>query len=720
MTRATLISQIDLVHWARACSSRLRLSHSPIPWLLALVAVLSATAQLSFLRWVGFAFPQFTILRSTPDPSDWSVRWMVWAGTPNWWAGIAEAGLRASDRLLAINGEPMDRHHMMRFKALADRGYTHVDITALRNDREVIQARVPLAPLTLAQALEFRLPNDLLAWTLLALGLVIYRAAPSKPLNKAAATSTALIGGVFGVFFCELDVESASPHALGLNLAWAVLASLAPAALFDLAIHFTGDAERTPRYKVLSRGVWVMCCAIAVGYATQVIASWFAPSSAVVVALHTGFYSSIALLLVPIVAYALLRVSWLAFSRKASPRLLGQARIMCAGLVLVLPVLLVYLSGALLGRIGLFLDTLDARYFYLSVPLALSVSILRYQLFALESRLLWGIALVMLSAIVANVALSAMRMLGLIAKHSSGVSPSVVMFGVVLVGMGVGVSVTRILRRALERRQIAYEGVYRFNEALAGEQDAETLPEHIVRSVCDLLELDVAGLWLRTDVDGRTLRLRALSSRIGNVDWPESQPLEEHLRVKALRCWHVSQAPQTWRLPHAWMVAPLLCQGQPIGVLVMGKRWDEEMLSRHDLEMGALVAQQCALVLLNAQQMEMLRAVPKQVAIAQEQERARIARELHDTVQQTLTRSLFYIESARALLQVNLKRADELLKLVSDDLSDAARKLRQIRRELSAIQLDISLEHTLHELTYRFSVRSGVKIDLKLPEHLDA
>ncbi len=702
MRRAQLISAVRLEHPR---------------WLIGLIAALSAMSLVSFLRWVGHPFPQFIHLRGSGD-RELSI---VWAGTPYWWSGIAEAGLRAADELIAVEGAPVDANLFNRFRTLAAQGYTSLSVTALREGTEWIHTRVPLRPLTLAQAIEFRFPNDLLAWTLLALAWAIYRSRPNHALNRAASRCAAVIAGVFGVFFSELDFASMALHARLLDVGWVILSSATPAVIFDLGMYFTGDADRWPHFPSARRWVWRLSVVVGLAYAVRKVLGWWLGWTHWLAVWELILFRGTTVLLALLVLGMVMRLGWLALRRNQRRRLRVQAGIVLAGILALAPVLALHARGSMTNQIDLFQEGLDLRYFYLIVPLAFGVAIMRYQLFGAESNWLLLVALVTASGILADIGAWWMRQLGMFTDSSPFIPPSLALFGLVFASMVAGVGLVRLGRRLLERQRIAYAGMYRLHEMLANTPPTSELPKLMVQAIRDALELEAAGLWLLDPADNAKLRLAALATSNEATRWPREQPSDWLYGMNTTRCYPVSEAPPAWHLPGAWMIASLAVQQQPLGVLVMSNRWDEEMLSRHDLEMGALVAQRCALALLTARQFEAMRAVPQQIALAQEQERERLARELHDTVQQVLGRVPIYLGIARHhLAKGALAQADAQIQAAIGDLSESARMVRQIRLELSAIQLNTSLETPLRELSQRFAQRTGIKTELSLPEDIDA
>jgi len=158
----------------------------------------------------------------------------------------------------------------------------------------------------------------------------------------------------------------------------------------------------------------------------------------------------------------------------------------------------------------------------------------------------------------------------------------------------------------------------------------------------------------------------------------------------------------------------------PIGLLGLGKRWDEEVFHDRDLEIVELIAQQSALFLLTARQIEELRQVPRRVSDAQERERFKIAQELHNTIQQFLGRLPFYLEVSRRAAHDAPAQADALLQRCIEDVERAAKAVRQIRANLAPFQLQHGLVEPLHDFVQRFSVRHGLPARVIVTPELDA
>jgi two-component system NarL family sensor kinase len=153
-----------------------------------------------------------------------------------------------------------------------------------------------------------------------------------------------------------------------------------------------------------------------------------------------------------------------------------------------------------------------------------------------------------------------------------------------------------------------------------------------------------------------------------------------------------------------------------VGLLALGKRWDETIFDEQDLEVIELMGQQASLFLLTAVQVETLRAVPQAIAEAQERERQRIAQDLHDTVQQFLGRLPLFLQASRDLPQ----EADAILQRCLVDIEEASRTLRHIRSNLEPVALDQGLWQGVIYLADRFRLDTQIETHLDIPKNLDA
>ena len=101
-----------------------------------------------------------------------------------------------------------------------------------------------------------------------------------------------------------------------------------------------------------------------------------------------------------------------------------------------------------------------------------------------------------------------------------------------------------------------------------------------------------------------------------------------------------------------------------------------------------------------------LKKLTQRVLDAQEEERGRVARELHDGISQILVGIRYSLDSARRRLKAGDRRAEDTLERGMDHLNTAIQEVRRISRDLRPGVLDdLGLGPALRALTEDFSAR---------------
>ncbi|WP_372886399.1 cache domain-containing protein [Shimia sp.] len=107
-----------------------------------------------------------------------------------------------------------------------------------------------------------------------------------------------------------------------------------------------------------------------------------------------------------------------------------------------------------------------------------------------------------------------------------------------------------------------------------------------------------------------------------------------------------------------------------------------------------------------------LKELTQRVFDAQEEERGRVARELHDGISQLLVGVRYALDSARRRLSAGDARATETLDKGIDHLSGAIQEVRRISRDLRPGVLDdLGLGPALKALTDDFAARTGIETE---------
>ncbi len=131
------------------------------------------------------------------------------------------------------------------------------------------------------------------------------------------------------------------------------------------------------------------------------------------------------------------------------------------------------------------------------------------------------------------------------------------------------------------------------------------------------------------------------------------------------------------------------------------------------ITLGGLLLVFCSGIILNVRERRLadvkLQALTQRVFDAQEEERGRVARELHDGISQSLVGVKFALDIARRRILKGDERAEEALGKGIDHLATAIGDMRRISHDLRPGMLDdLGLGPALQNLTDNFTTRTGI------------
>jgi two-component system NarL family sensor kinase len=147
----------------------------------------------------------------------------------------------------------------------------------------------------------------------------------------------------------------------------------------------------------------------------------------------------------------------------------------------------------------------------------------------------------------------------------------------------------------------------------------------------------------------------------------------------------------------------------------------ETRVTRTFVTIGAVTAALVLLVFLSGLALNLrdrkladqkLKALTQRIFDTQEEERGRVARELHDSISQLLVGVRYTLELARRRLATRDDRAGESLGQGIDTLNGAIQEVRRISRDLRPGVLDdLGLGPALQSLAEEFGRRTGIEVD---------
>ena len=683
-----------------------------IAWslVLGLVSVVGLSLDL------GRPFPGFIAYYDIPANS-----WGVDGATPTWWPGMANQAVANGDTLLELNGQPYNAHVRQRYAATYTAGARQAELTILRNGDEITQ-EVPLTLFTLRYLLDLKAAQYVLGVCFWLLAVAVYRAQPRAALNRAFAvlfaqatvTMLPLPGTIFehSTWLGHLTRFFAEP--LNASLFWAQLFTFT--ALFP-APAWQGDG---PLQRFLAgwatRAAYGIAVTMSISDGVALLLLWSGDWSPLVGWLNWWGNSIPRYAFGLTVILLLLRCLW-----EIRPGIPAHQRsrmsVVIAGLLLASP----YIASITIpGLVNVFPGHLDIRFLMLAVPISLAAIILRYRTFLTGRTGFVIVAEIAASAVVASFATAFIPDPG----TSTALPPFVPIFIATFIASqmwGWLTSPNGLFWNLLYRQERAHRAVKAFGQDVAQSFTSTQLPSVIANALIQQFHSDVAVIYQYTEA-GLTLTGHA-------GDWPPPEQLAVPLAKLAeldrpiLIGRDAPDAPG-WLQPfqasgRIEIIAPLLSLEQPMGILGIGRREGEEVFDERDMDVVEIVAQQCALFLQAAGQLEALRRVPLEVEQAQEQERQRIAIDLHDNIQQFLAGLQFPLELSRKLITQDPVKTDAYLSRMIQDVDRSAKILRQISHNLMPRDLQKGLREPLQALVEEYRTHRRLNIRLVIPEDMD-
>jgi signal transduction histidine kinase len=168
-------------------------------------------------------------------------------------------------------------------------------------------------------------------------------------------------------------------------------------------------------------------------------------------------------------------------------------------------------------------------------------------------------------------------------------------------------------------------------------------------------------------------------------------------------------------------VVPLRAKDRPLGVLLVASRRPHQF-SPPDMDLLAAIGNTVGVAVENArlhgelrEKEEVRTQLLNRVISAQEEERKRIARELHDESAQVLATLLVEIGAAEEILPVTAKRARGILSRVKTDATRALTEMRQMILDLRPSALDdLGLMAAVQWYAKTRLGQAGIKMRLKV------
>jgi signal transduction histidine kinase len=306
----------------------------------------------------------------------------------------------------------------------------------------------------------------------------------------------------------------------------------------------------------------------------------------------------------------------------------------------------------------------------LLIPAAAAIAIMKYRLYdinvVISRTLVYGALAVFITAVYVGIVVGVGTLVG------SGGQPNLVLSIIATAVVAVAFQPVRErLQKVANRfvygkRATPYEVLSQFSERVAESYAADDVLPRMARVLADGTGAARADVWLRA---GDTLRHAA--------SWPLESSGAEPTRVVG------ESMPE---MPHTDRAVEVRHQGELLGALTVTKRKGESLTPVEEKLLTDL-AGQAGLVLKNVRltaellaRLDDLRASRQRLVAAQDEERRRLERNLHDGAQQNLVALKVKLGLAEVFAEKDPARAKALVGELKSDADEALETLRDLAR----------------------------------------
>jgi signal transduction histidine kinase len=335
------------------------------------------------------------------------------------------------------------------------------------------------------------------------------------------------------------------------------------------------------------------------------------------------------------------RMKWLAYAAVAVAVLflLAAAGFMVSDALGAAPIL----ATAVLPAVILFA--------LLLIPVATGIAMLRHRLFDIDVVINRTVGYGVLAAFVTAMYLGIVVGVGALVGSRGSLLLSIVATALIAVAFQPVRERARGLANRLVygRRASPYEVLATFSQQVGGSVATEEVLPRMAKVLADGTGAKRADVWMRL---GAEVRLAAT--------WPPEETTGR--AVPALG----QELPE---LPEAERAAPVRHQGELLGALAIAKPANEPA-SEADERLLADIASQAGLVLRNVRLIEELRVSRQRLVAAQDEERRRLERNIHDGAQQELV-----------ALAVQLRLAEQIASKKAPDMAELLARLKAATQE---------------------------------------
>jgi signal transduction histidine kinase len=298
---------------------------------------------------------------------------------------------------------------------------------------------------------------------------------------------------------------------------------------------------------------------------------------------------------------------------------------------------------------------------FIAIPATIGISILKYRLYDLDVVISRAVLYGALVAIITLVYVAIVVGVGALIGSEGNVLLSVLATALIAIAFQpLRERVRRFANRLVYgKRATPYEVLGEFAERMGETYATEHVLPRLARLLGEGTGATRAEVWLRV---GGELRSEAF--------WPESVGGSPPMTLAG------DVLPD---VPDVDRAEPVLHHGELLGMITVAKPRGESMTAPEE-KLIAQVASQAGLVLRNVRLIEELQASRQRLVAAQDDERRRLERNIHDGAQQQLVALTVKMRLVEAMSSKDPAKAAELARQAKGELQDALEDLRDLAR----------------------------------------
>jgi signal transduction histidine kinase len=302
------------------------------------------------------------------------------------------------------------------------------------------------------------------------------------------------------------------------------------------------------------------------------------------------------------------------------------------------------------------------------IPVATGIAILRHRLYDIDVVINKAVVFTALAAFITAVYLGIVVGVGAAVGARGNFALSILATAIIAVAFQPARERARHLANRLVygKRATPYETLSEFAERMSETFATEEILPRMARILGEGTGARRAEVWLRVGTEIR-----------GAASWPEEQPDVKSIPLRD------GELPEIGGFDRVVAVRHL---GELLGALAVSKPPTEPLTPAED-ELISDFASQAGLVLRNVRltselraRLEELQSSRQRLVTAQDEERRRLERNLHDGAQQQLVSLAIKLRMARSISEKDSAKADQILAEVESEAADALENLRDLAR----------------------------------------